>query len=150
MTRRSKWLDCAWVAHRLDLVQSPSWRLAPIPLRRLLDRLEIEHMRHGGKLNGHLFVAYSQFEFAGMSRRKISAALTLGERLGLVEVIRANEPKGDLRAPNSYRLTYLPAKGAERPGDEWKRITEDRAAALVEAYHGIEHSERKPGLRGAA
>ena len=35
MSRRSKssWLaGVAWVAHRLDLVQSPAWRLAPVPV----------------------------------------------------------------------------------------------------------------------
>ena len=110
MSRRSKssWLaGVAWVPHRLDLVQSPAWHLAPVPLRRILDRLEIEHLRHGGKLNGELFVSHRQFTVAGISRRKITVTMTLGEDLGLIEIIKPDDPVGDLRAAHSYRLTYL-------------------------------------------
>ena len=118
MSRGTKWLNCAWVPHRLELVLSPAWRLAPVPLRRLIERLEIEHMRHGGRLNGHLYVAYVQFVAAGVSRRRIGAVLVLGQQLGLIETIRSGEPNGDLRAPNSYRLTYLPidAHGIDKDG----------------------------------
>ena len=140
MSRRLKWLTGAWVAHRLELYLCPSWRHAPVPLRRLLERLEIEHLRHGGMNNGELFVAYTQFVAANISRRKIGQILDLGISLGLLEVMRQREPIGDLRAPNAYRLTYLPTKSAA-PTDEWKRVTGERAVALVEAYNSGERNE---------
>lgn len=105
MTRRPKWINGAFVAHNFELVLSPTWRLARVPLRRVLERLEIEHMRHGGKLNG--FVSYDQFVQAGISRRRIAATLILGEKLGLIKTVRAAEPLGDLRAPNTYRLELI-------------------------------------------
>jgi len=150
MSRRTKWLT-SWVPHRLELYLSPSWRLAPVPLRRILERIEIEHMRHGGQNNGALFVSYGQFEEAKVSRRKIAAALALGEALGLLEIIRpSSEPAGDLRGPSAYRLTYLPARGASRPGDEWKQVSEARAAAMVDAFHHDERDEVSDRKRRAA
>ena len=153
MSRRSRstWLaGVAWAPHRLDLVQSPAWRLAPVPLCRILGLLEIEHMRHGGKLNGELFVSHRQFTAAGISRRKITVTMTLGEELGLLDIVKPDQPIGDLRAAHSYRLTYIPAKGATSPTDEWKKVTEERAKALVAAYHSIERAAVQIKLRRAA
>jgi len=141
MSRKTKWLTI-FVPHRLELVLSPAWRLAPVPLRRLLERLEIEHMRHGGFKNGALYVSYAQLQAAGISRRKISALTLLGESLGLLEVLRQLEPLGDLRGPSSYRLTYLQTKSAA-PTDEWKLVNEDQASTLVDRYHDSERSEVK-------
>ncbi|WP_292196082.1 hypothetical protein [Mesorhizobium sp.] len=140
MSRKRAWLT-AWVPHRLELFISPSWQLAPVPLRRMLERLEIEHMRHGGMNNGHLFVSFGQFEEANISRRKITALQALGTSLGLMETVRSEEPSGDLRAPNSYRLTYVPAKGSSAPTDEWRRVDRDKATALVDGFHEAERTE---------
>ncbi|RWL47203.1 MAG: hypothetical protein EOR60_09570 [Mesorhizobium sp.] len=140
MSRKRAWLT-AWVPHRLELFISPPWRLAPVPLRRMLERLEIEHMRHGGMNNGQLFVSFGQFQAANISRRKIAATLELGSALGLVETIRTDQPAGDLRGPNSYRLTYVPAKGCTARTDEWKRIDEERATRLIEAFQNLERTE---------
>ena len=107
-------------------------------------------MRHGGKLNGELFVSHRQFTAAGISRRKITVTMTLGEELGLIEIVKPDDPIGDLRAAHSYRLTYLPAKGATAPTDEWKKVKEERAKALVAAYHGIERAAVLTKLRRAA
>ena len=145
MSRRLKWLEkrAPWVPHGLEMLQSPSWRHAPIPLRRVLERLEIEHMRHGGQLNGELRVAYKQFVDANVSRRVLPALLRVGEELGLIGVVRPTEPTGDLRAPHLYRLTYLPAIGCSEPGDEWKRVTEERAMQLVEAFRDSYRTQTK-------
>ncbi|SIT56248.1 conserved hypothetical protein [Mesorhizobium prunaredense] len=151
MSRKSTWLTSrAWVAHRLELYLSPSWRLAPVPLKRMLERLEIEHLRHGGSNNGELYVSFGQFEQHNISRRKIASAQALGAALGLMETIRAIEPAGDLRAPNAYRLTYLPAKGCLAPTDEWKRTTEDQARKLIDQYHNTERAEVKSREKRAA
>jgi hypothetical protein len=128
---------------------SPSWQLAPRPLKRMLERLEIEHLRHGGFNNGELFVSYGQFVEAGMSRRSIKPTQQLGADLGLMEVIQ-NEGAGDIRAPNAYRLTYVPAKGKKNPSDDWKSITEERARTLVEAFKAADKAAAKISKREAA
>lgn len=131
---RRSWLDDTeggWIAHRLHLVMSPAWRLAPIPLRRVLERLEIEHMRHAGKENGRLVVSYDQFVKFGVSRKAIRGALELGERLGLLEVRQTHEWVGDVRPPNQYRLTYVPEKDRKAPTDEWASLAEEKVKSII-------------------
>ena len=134
MSKKRKWLSC-FLPHRLELLISPAWRSAPRPLRNILERIEIEHLSHGGLNNGALYVSYSQLEQFGVSRRSIKPALELGQKLGLLDVIQeADNHLSDIRAANGYRLTYVPAKGKTAPSDEWKNITDDRAKALLDAY----------------
>ncbi len=135
---------------RLEMLLHPAWQLAPVPLRRMLERLEVEHLRHGGFRNGELFVSWNQFVAASISRRKITPTQELGQALGLMFVKRPDEPGGDLRAPNAYGLTYLPLKGKDAPSDDWKLLTRDRVETLVNAYLEIERGRRRPTLRVAA
>lgn len=132
--KRRKWLT-AFVPHRLELLLSPAWQAVPRPLQKLLERLEIEHLRHGGYENGHLFVSYEQFVSYGISKRSIRPTLALGEALKLITVSRADEVgSGNLRPPNAYGLTYVPMKGKNAVGDEWKQVSKDQAERAVEAY----------------
>ncbi|MBX3571073.1 MAG: hypothetical protein KF694_01850 [Mesorhizobium sp.] len=146
---KRSWLT-AFVPHRLELLLSPAWQRAPRPLRTILERLEIEHLRHGGQENGFLFVSYQQIVAAGVSRRSIKSACQLGEKLGLLEVVQDGELTGDLRPPNRYRLTYVPAKGAAAPTDEWKSITKERAMTIVAAFKAEDAAGAKAVKRRAA
>ena len=143
MTKKRKWLDTGFVPHRLEMKLSLAWIAKPVPLWRILDRLETEHMRHGGMSNGELFVSYKQFIQAGVSKRRISQMLELGERLGFLEIVRPKDAwRGDVKAPNSYRLTYLPTKNNPIPTDEWKKIQSiEQAEKIVEQF-----SEKKKQL----
>ena len=152
MSSRRKWLDTAFVPHRMEMRLSAAWKVVPPPLRRILDRLEEENMRHAGTCNGKLLVSYKQFVAEGVSKRNIAALLRLGEALGLIETVRQQEVLGDIREPNQYRLTYLP-KGQVRPTDEWKAVTAEGARAALAGYRvadkvGSETDER--GRRTAA
>jgi hypothetical protein len=140
---RRKWLNC-FIAHRLEMLLAPAWRNAPVPLRRILERLEIEYLRHGARNNGALYVAFSQFVSVGVSRRTIRPMLDLGMALGLMEVVRSQDALGDLRAPNAYRLTYVPAMTASLPTDEWRSISEERAVALVAQVRGGDEKKNRP------
>ena len=122
MSKRRAWLTC-FVGHRLEMLISAAWQEMPRPLARMIERLEIEHLRHGGFNNGQLYVSYGQFVQYGVSRRMIARTAALGEALGLIEVIRdPDRISGDLRAPNAYRLTFLPAAGKKAPTDEWRSV----------------------------
>jgi hypothetical protein len=136
---RRSWLDDTeggWIPHRLRLLVSPAWRYRPKPLARILERLEIEHLTHGGAQNGHLAVSYAQFISYGVSRKAIRPALSAGVPLGLLEVIQTDEWVGDIRAPNEYRLTYVPSKDRRAPTDEWLGVTEAQAKAIAFAAAG--------------
>ncbi|ESY51587.1 MULTISPECIES: hypothetical protein [unclassified Mesorhizobium] len=134
--------DGFFIAHRLEMLLSPAWGLAPQPLRKIIERLEIEHLRHGGYENGDLYVTYSQFVAAGISKKTIRPAVTLGEQLGLIQCILDDNPKGDIRGANKYRLTFVPAKGRREPTDDWKKITVEKAKDFIEQFRRASDDEK--------
>src|SRR5262245_47564789 len=77
--------------------------------RRILDTLEIEHCRRGGRENGHLQCPYDFLaRHAGVRRASIPDALRELESAGLVKKARQGRRSwADLRAPSLYRVTYL-------------------------------------------
>lgn len=148
--KKQRWLG-AFIAHRLEMLQSPAWQKAPRPLAKLIERLEIEHLRHGGKNNGELYVSYAQFAAYGISKRVIFRTLQLGEDLGLIEVIRGEGIiRGDIRPENAYRLTFVPAKNRNSPTDEWKQISKERANELVAFYRADEKQATNTERRAVA
>lgn len=132
----NNWLANAgpWVPIRRRLMESAAWRARSIPLIRMLERLQIEHMYHRGSSNGDLCVSFDQFVKAGISRRNIKRTIELGKDLGLLSVKRGNRPlEGRLKPENRYRLTYLPTS-KKAPTDEWKQVTEVIAENAVKKY----------------
>ncbi len=147
---RRSWLDDTdggWIPHRLKLLVSPAWRHRPIPLAKILERIEIEHMRHAGKENGHLIVSYDQLVEHGVSRRTIRGSIDLGVALGLLEVRQSGEWAGDVRTPNMYRLTYLPEKDRKAPTDEWEGIENAKALDLIGEYQSGLSKKQTPSAK---
>lgn len=132
MSRKPWQITGAYVAHRLEMLQSPAWTAAPRPMKALLEELEIEHMRHKGCANGQLFRSYTQFIAAGFNRHTVTEMIRIAEVLGFVRVNRETGiGSRDLRDASAYTLTYLPT-GVGRdvpPTDDWKRV-KDEADAL--------------------
>lgn len=116
-----------WVWHTIDMRTTEKWRLMPQTARRLLDRIEVEHMAHKGLENGRLGIAYSQFEEWGISRRSIPTAIDYAVDAGFLEVTKRGLRLKE--TTNEYRLTYFATrertpKGAyeySAPTNEWKR-----------------------------
>jgi hypothetical protein len=126
-----------FVAHSREMRESPAWAAVPDNARRVLDRLELEHMRHGGAENGSLPCTYSDFVAHGVRRASVSLALRQCEALGFLEIThRGGRSISEYRDPSRYRLTYLNGRGQSAiKTDEWKRIEtdEDAKAALKRA-----------------
>src|SRR5829696_1304072 len=59
-----------FIAHSLELRTSPAWRALPDNARRVLDRLELEHMQHAGGRNGTLICTFDDFAKNGIRRKK--------------------------------------------------------------------------------
>jgi hypothetical protein len=136
---RRSWLGAGeneggWIAHRLKLLLSPAWQRRPRPLCRILERLEIEHLRHAGRENGRLCVSFDQFVEYGVSRRVIRHAIEAGVSLGLLDVVQPEAMVRNIKAPNEYRLTYVPAGNSRAPSDEWEDVTESIAIAAAEVF----------------
>jgi hypothetical protein len=145
---RRSWLnddssEGGWIAHRRILLVSPSWRRRPVPVAKILDRLEIEHLDHGGKKNGSLVVTYDQIVEFGVSRRSIKPAIAAAVKLGLLVVIQSDEWAGNIKQPNGYRLTYVPETARRAPTDEWLSITDEQAQTIfAEFQEAVKRSDK--------
>jgi hypothetical protein len=112
-----------WIRHPLALIRI--LRELNLTERRLIDTLEVEHCRHGGRNNGRLISTYADFERGGARRKSIRGALSVLKAAGLIEITRPGRRSyADLRSPSMYRLTYLPTfqEGKEvDPTHDWKK-----------------------------
>jgi len=114
-----------FIAHRIDLIESPAFRVLSRAARQVLARIELEHASHGGAENGSLRVTYKNFEEYGVHFRAIAPAIREACALGLLEVTKRGGRGNDdgERHPSEYRLTYLTAKNENGDGShEWKKI----------------------------
>lgn len=120
---KSGQIDGPWVAHRRALLESAAWQSLSLAARRVLDRLEIEHMQHAGLENGRLKTTYADLEAFGVRRASVSGALAELIATGLVRVTEQGRGgNAEYRRASCYRLTYLHAFGQE-PTDEWASYT---------------------------
>lgn len=122
----------AFIAHIKEMRESPAWRAIPDTAKRVLERLELEHMRHAGTANGSLKVTFDQFAAAGIRRQSISLALRQLAALGFIEVIvEGYRGQNGFHVPSQYRLTYVYNADYRRQGlptHEWRRIADDEHA----------------------
>jgi hypothetical protein len=132
--RRARKIEGQFIPRLVEMLESHAYRVLSLSAHRCLSRIEIEHANHGGKENGQLAVTYDQFVEFGLDRHAIGPALRELEALGFVKVTqRGVAGNADHRAPNRFRLTYLPA-GREKPTHEWRRIKSvDEAKSIATA-----------------
>jgi hypothetical protein len=107
-----------------EMLESPAYQILSLAAHRILFRLEIELLHHGGNDNGKLIVTFDQFEKYGVRRKSVPAALRELEALGFIEIVEhgcaGNAGYGE---PNIYRLTYRPSVDAPEDGShEWRRV----------------------------
>jgi hypothetical protein len=103
------------------MLRSPAMRVLSLTGRRILDRVEIELARHGGKDNGKLPITYSDLIAFGIHDHAIGPGLREVEALGFVEIKRGIAGSAAHRKPNLFRLTYRPADGKPET-NEWARV----------------------------
>jgi hypothetical protein len=127
-------IKAPFIQLRAEMLKSPAWQGLSLCARRVLDRLAVEHLNHGGKENGKLRVSYEQFEKVGIHKRHLRRALLDLKTRGLVKVDRGRGGKGQFRAPNIYTLTFLPIGGVDAT-DEWRSFQpDDKALSRSVAY----------------
>jgi hypothetical protein len=122
--------DGPFVTHSLKMRQSFAWRSLSNMGRRILDRLEVEHMTHGGAENGNLVCTYDDFYKAGIWRERIPSAIQECVALGFLEVtLHGGLTISDIKRPSRYRLTYLVGRGkSPDPTHDWRRIKAPKLA----------------------
>lgn len=149
-----------WIALTRDFLASPAlWSLS-ITARRILDRVILEHLEHGGVENGRLVCPYSDFERVGASRNLVADALDELTAKGLIRVQRGRAGDGTPHA-NLYRLTFTGSFDGLAATNEWKSVTEERAKAWRKSertkakfrrakIHNPTHKTASPATRNTA
>ena len=136
-----------FVPHTRTMLESPAWRALSINARRLLDRIELEHLAHGGLENGALPVTHTDFIAYGLSRRMVTPAIQEAERLGFIRYKRGGRYGGE-RKPSTFRLTYLGAANSKAT-NEWEKLTETEIAQIEKQFFAPTKGTSQPPQMGA-
>jgi hypothetical protein len=117
--------DQPWAWLPRDLLQSYAWRSLSCAGRKIIDRLLIEHLSHGGADNGALPVTYEDFTDYGVHTSSILPALAEVSALGLVQRTQAGlRAYGEFKGVSAlYRLAWLPDHTGGKPLTAWQRFT---------------------------
>lgn len=141
----------AFVPHVRSMLESPAWAALSITARRILDRLELEHMAHAGTENGKLVCTYDDFVKYGARRHCIKLAILQLRQLGFIEVIQwGRQAVGDGRVPSKYRLTYVPTiEPYYQATHEWRRFRYDEQVrvALQKAENELHEGRQRAHKR---
>jgi hypothetical protein len=123
-----------FIPRLLDMLESHPYRVLSGPAHRVLSRIEVEHCLHAGTENGNLPVTFQNFIDYGMDRHSIGPAIRECVALGFIEITKKGSAGNrEFRAPNVFRLTYVPTKDTA-PTHEWRQIeTMEGAHALAVA-----------------
>jgi hypothetical protein len=135
----------------IEMLESPAHRTLSLSARKILDRLEIELYRHGGKpeQNGLLPCTFDHFVEFGVHRHAIGPAIREVVALGFVEITRKGSAgNAGYRQPTLYRLRYRHAGSDKRVTDDWRHTeTIEEAEAVAERARKAGETERRPDGR---
>jgi hypothetical protein len=128
--------DRGWLWLCRDILESYAWRAQSASGRLIVERIGLEHIAHGGTMNGHLQVTYGQFAAHGLGNSTIRSAIAEEVALGLVQVVDPGlKAWGEFQGRAAkYRLTWLPTCDGEPKTDLWRRfssLAEAREAAAA-------------------
>jgi hypothetical protein len=104
-----------FVWRSLEMCRSDAFRTRGVNVVRLIEFLEIEHMKHGGKQNGKLKAPRRQLEAYGISSHCVTDAIHDAELRGLIDCHR-----GGMRVAITYGLTWLPLAGGTPATNRWR------------------------------
>ncbi|SKA11047.1 hypothetical protein [Consotaella salsifontis] len=111
-----------WLSIPREMLESPAFAALSAPALRVLMRLCIEHLEHGGAENGKLKVTHSQFVAFGIGHNSVKPALIENEALGFIEMMQqGGRSFGDTRLPSQFRLTFPNSRNAPQT-HEWFAI----------------------------
>jgi hypothetical protein len=111
----------AFVWFTREMLESDAWCSLRLPARRVIDRLCIEHMAHGGTENGQLVVTYRDFRRFGLHGGQIGPGIKQAVATGFVIITEKGKPStGADRWPTKYALGWLPLKDGSAAPNRWK------------------------------
>src|SRR5262245_13126676 len=149
--KRKNKISEQFVYYTREMIGSPAYRALSLQGRKVIRRLELEHMAHGGRDNGKLPCRYQDFISYGCRRHGLSAALIEVEALGFTKTMSlGTRAYGNVPGKAStFLLTYLPTADGPSTND-WKKLSsiEDARAAVATAQRT--HSDWLDASKGSA
>jgi hypothetical protein len=114
----------SWVWLTAEMLDSPAWRALPGNAMKIVLRIALEHLKHGGADNGRLPVTYADFVKFGVRRNSIREAIEVAIALGWIDRTSVGEVPwhGDIRKPSTYGLTWLPENNGAQASNRWIKI----------------------------
>jgi hypothetical protein len=125
-----------WAWCTFEMLESGAMRSLSVNARRVLDRIRLEHMAHGGLENGRLKVTWLDFEKYGVGRQFIGKSIAEVVAVGIVAIERPGrmlhgqdhgDPIQQADVPSRFRRWRL------HPPNE-------RLEAIWEQYEGCKSS----------
>jgi len=146
MSRNKASIEGPWVPHRRDMLRSPAWQTLSLSARRVLDRIELELMDHGGHhWNGRLPVTYADCIKYGVRRNSVASALREAVALGFIAITEQGRGgNAAYRKPSQFRLTYVHSKEYPRAAQLHEPTNEWRLIKTIEDAERIAAEARKP------
>jgi hypothetical protein len=148
--KRKNKISGQFVYYTREMIESPAYRVLSLQGRKVMRRLELEHMAHGGQDNGKLPCRYHDFINYGCRRHGLSAALIEVEALGFVETMsRGTRAYGNVPGKAStFRLTYLHTQDGPST-NEWKKLSSIEEARAAVAIAQRTHSDWLDAAQGS-
>jgi hypothetical protein len=137
-----------WLWLTKEILESFAWRALSSAGQKVVSRVGVEHLAHGGCQNGSLPVTYRNFEQYGIGPNSIYPALAEAMELGLLERMEAgSQAWGEMKGrPARYALGWLPHHDGKPASDRWRRfnsLAEARKAASGARQRVEDARERK-------
>ncbi len=126
----------SWCWLTAEMLESPAWRALTGNALKVVLRIALEHLKHGGVENGLLPVTYKDFGKCGVRRNGTREAIMIASHLGWIDKTSTGEVpwRGDIRKPSTFALTWLPQHNGAPASNRWTRIKSDAdAKAAIKA-----------------
>jgi uncharacterized protein with NRDE domain len=130
-----------WMAISRDLMESPAWRTLSVNARKSLDRLIVEHIGHGRRMNGELIATHDQFIDYGVTCDFVADALEELAYKGLIKMRKGRAGNGTAH-PTVYTLTMDGTFDGLPATNEWKKFTQAEAKLWSEVVRKQKAEER--------
>ncbi len=137
--------DTNWAWFTREMLEAPAWQALPITARQVIDRIIVEHLKHGGKENGNLVITFQDFQDFGIRRPMIQPSIRLAVSLGWIQITE-NGVKGHgiARRPTRYSLAWLPRADWTPPTNRWKAQPKDTIAMALNTFNAArKHANKK-------
>jgi hypothetical protein len=131
-----------WIWFTRRMMESPAFVALGGGAFKIVSRVIVEHLAHGGTRNGALAVTYDDFMRFGIRRRSVLDYIGEAIALGWIQRTEAGRRVygGFKGAPSLYGLTWLPRHTGEPASNSWQQFETDieARAAVASALAALE------------